>query len=245
MICPACESDNCVKNGHTHYGKPRFKCKACGRQFVEGSQYRHIPQETWEIVDKLLLEKSSQAGIARVTGISERHLQSYINKKLAAVPREVKVLPKKLGKLIVEMDEMWSFFSKDFSKKSNKAWIWLALDAETREVVGAYVGNRSAQSARRLWESLPGVYRQCAVCYTDYWEAYEAVLPSKRHRAVGKESGRTNHIERFNNTVRQRVSRLVRKTLSFPKKLENHIGALWLFLHHYNAEIQARYHHCS
>ena len=139
------------------------------------------------------------------------------------------------------MDEMWSFSYK----KSNKAWIWLALDAESREVVGAYVGNRSAKSAQRLWESLPGVYRQCAVCYTDYWEAYGAVLPTKRHQAVGKESGKTNHIERFNNTVRQRVSRLVRKTLSFSKKLENHIGALWLFLHHYNAEIRARYHHCS
>jgi IS1 family transposase len=40
------------------------------------------------------------------------------------------------------------------------------------------------------------VYRQCAVCYTDFWEAYEQVLPTKRHRAVGKETGKTNHIEK-------------------------------------------------
>jgi len=51
---------------------------------------------------------------------------------------------------------------------------------------------------------------------------------------VGKETGQTNHIERFNNTVRQRVSRLVRKTLSFSKKSENHIGAIGLFIHNYN-----------
>jgi IS1 family transposase len=51
--------------------------------------------------------------------------------------------------------------------------------------------------------------------YTDYWEAYETVIPSNRHRAVGKESGLTSYIERFNNTLRQRVARLVRKTLSF------------------------------
>lgn len=55
----------------------------------------------------------------------------------------------------------------------------------------------------------------------------ETVLPSKCHRAVGKESGETNHIERYNNTLRQRCSRLVRKTLSFSKKLANHIGAIW------------------
>ena len=29
------------------------------------------------------------------------------------------------------------------------------------------------------------------------------MIPTKRHKAVGKESGKTNHIERFNNTMRQ------------------------------------------
>ena len=68
----------------------------------------------------------------------------------------------------------------------------------------------------------------------DFWEAYQMVLPSKRHRAVGN-TRQTNRIERFNCTFRQRVSRLVRKTLSFSKKLENHMGAIWYFIHHYNA----------
>jgi hypothetical protein len=47
----------------------------------------------------------------------------------------------------------------------------------------------------------------------------------------------TSYIERFNCTLRQRVSRLVRKTLSFSKKLENHIGAIWYFVHYYNASL--------
>jgi IS1 family transposase len=34
----------------------------------------------------------------------------------------------------------------------------------------------------------------------------------------GKEMGQTNYIERLNNTLRQRISRLVRKTLSFSKR---------------------------
>jgi IS1 family transposase len=45
---------------------------------------------------------------------------------------------------------------------------------------------------------------------------------------------KTNHIERFNNTLRQRVSRLVREALSFSKKLANHVGAIKLFICHYN-----------
>ncbi len=128
---------------------------------------------------------------------------------------------------------MWSFVND----KGNKQWIWLALDVATREIVGVHVGDRSEQGAHQLWNSLPGIYRQCAVSYTDFWDAYGCVFPPSRHKAVGKETGKTSYIERFNCTMRQRVSRLVRKTLSFSKKLENHIGAIWLFVHHYNASL--------
>ena len=135
---------------------------------------------------------------------------------------------------------MWSFVGN----KKNKQWIWLALDIETKEIVGVYVGNRSRDGAAGLWRSLPALYRkvswteasaqgalrQCAVCYTDFWSAYNQTFPECRHRAVSKTSGKTNGIERFNCTLRQRVSRLVRETLSFSKKLENHIGAIWYFI---------------
>jgi insertion element IS1 protein InsB len=98
----------------------------------------------------------------------------------------------------------------------HKQWVWLALDVATREIIGCFIGDRSKASAQGLWESLPAVYRQCAVIYTDDWEAYKSVLPSKRQmpsatlreRVVGKETGLTSYIERFNNTLRQRVSRL-------------------------------------
>jgi len=60
------------------------------------------------------------------------------------------------------------------------------------------------------------------------------VIPAARHKAITKHARKTNHIERFNNTLRQRVSRLVRSTLAFSKKLENHIGAIRYFICHYN-----------
>ncbi|MEO0538561.1 MAG: IS1 family transposase [Cyanobacteria bacterium P01_A01_bin.123] len=108
----------------------------------------------------------------------------------------------------------------------NKQWVWLALDVETREIIAAHVGHRGQGSAQKLWDSLPKVYRQCAVLYTDAWEASPAVLPSKRHRVVPKDSDKTSYIERFNCTLRQRVSRFVRGNLAFSKTLRNHIGLL-------------------
>ena len=94
----------------------------------------------------------------------------------------------------------------------------MAIDASNKEIVGVYIGKKDQTSAQGLWDSLPPVYRQCAVSYTDFWSAYGTVFPQKRYKAVGKETGLTNYIERFNNTMRQRISKLVRKTLSFSKK---------------------------
>ena len=105
----------------------------------------------------------------------------------------------------------------------------MAIDRDIREIVGSFVGNRTRKSARKLWASLPDIYQQCAFAYTDFWQAYQTVIPREPHRAVGKETGLTNHIERLNNTFRQ--------SLSFSKKLHNHTGAIWYFIHGYNAEL--------
>ena len=81
-----------------------------------------------------------------------------------------------------------------------------------------------------------------ATFYTDQYAVYTGVMPVAQHWAISKLARKTNHIEHFNNTLRQRVSRLVREALSFSKKLANHIGAIKLFICHYNltSEFQAR-----
>jgi IS1 family transposase len=72
--------------------------------------------------------------------------------------------------------------------------------------------------------------------YTDFWRAYQAVIPDQQHQPVGKEIGLTNHVERFNNTLRQRLARFVRKTLSFSKSEQLHLICLHAFLVRYNLE---------
>lgn len=231
--CPKCGSHHTIKNGSIHNGKPKRLCKSCGRQFVIEPTKHFVSFETKQLINKLLLERISLRGIVRVTGVSLSWLQEYVNQKFSSIPQEVKVSDKPRGPLTIECDEMWSFVGS----KQNQLYIWLAIDRKTREIVGCFIGDRTRNSARKLWHSLPSVYRQCAVAYSDFWQAYQTVIPSTRHRAVGKESGQTNHIERLNNTFRQRISRLVRKSLSFSKKLDNHVGAIWYFIHDYNAQL--------
>jgi insertion element IS1 protein InsB len=129
----------------------------------------------------------------------------------------------------LELDELWSFVRS----KAEPAWVWVALDRATRPVVACCLGDRSEESCRYLWGQVPEPWRK-ATCYTDFWEAYQAVIPDTQHVAAGKGTGETAHVERWNNTLRQRLGAFVRKTLSFSQCDFLHDARLKLFLHRYN-----------
>ena len=130
---------------------------------------------------------------------------------------------------VLELDELWSFVGS----KKDVVWIWLVLCRRTRQVVAWTWGERDQVTCEELWAKVPKPY-QGAFCYSDLLAAYQAVLDQKHHQACAKQEGQTNHIERFNLTLRQRLARLVRKTLSFSKSLFMHILSIRLFLHSYN-----------
>jgi insertion element IS1 protein InsB len=131
---------------------------------------------------------------------------------------------------------MWSFVRH----KGNDIWLWLAICRRTRQVVGYAVGKRTIETCRRLWHSIPVGYR-CKHCFTDFWKAYFAVIPKEQHTACDKGDGETCYVERFNNTLRQRLGRLVRRTLSFSKCEWMHETSIRLFLWRYNIERRQAY----
>ena len=157
-------------------------------------------------------------------------------KKDAALPALSATLlppdPQNPAARVLELDELWSFVLK----KVNKRWVWIALCRHTRQVVAYVIGDRSEAACQKLWERIPAAYRQ-AHGYTDFWQAYQKVIPAEQHTPCGKETGLTAQVERWNNTLRQRFARFVRKTLSFSKSDAMHEICLRLFLHRYNLSL--------
>ena len=134
---------------------------------------------------------------------------------------------------------MWTFVQN----KANKQWLWLALNPVNRQIVAAsayrfHVGSRSSVDALLFYEKIPTIFKGNTGFFSDYWQAYVDVFKNNNHFGIGKDSGLTAYIERFNGTLRQRASRLVRKSLSFSKSLENHIGAIKYFICHYNLQMK-------
>jgi insertion element IS1 protein InsB len=126
---------------------------------------------------------------------------------------------------VLELHELWSFVGS----KLEERWVWLALCRRTHQVVAYYVGDRSEASAVRLWQRIPNDYVHCA-SFSDGWLAYRHVFDVRCHRMVDKAEGQTAHVERWFNTLRQRLVRFTRKTLALSKRDDLHVGLLHLFI---------------
>ena len=170
-------------------------------------------------------------GVERVFQVPRQRLAVWLQEESAALPPLETTLAEPREDDALELDELWSFVQK----KRNKRWIWIALLRRTRQIVAYVIGDRSEATCRRLWEQVPERYRGLQT-FSDFWDAYQKVIPQEQHHAVGKETGQTAHVERWNNTLRQRVGRFVRKTLSFSKVDAFHEIVLRLFIFRYNQQ---------
>jgi IS1 family transposase len=133
----------------------------------------------------------------------------------------------------LELDEVWTFVLKRKNKRWPGAhWAGLALCRRTRQIVAFAIGCRGVKTCRVLWSRIPHDYK-AGRCFADIWDAYARVVPEESLEQ-SETYGPTNHIERFNRTLRQRVGRLTRQTASFSKSDLMHYIAVHLFIHDYN-----------
>jgi insertion element IS1 protein InsB len=235
LYCPRCHSTKIKKNGHTHYGKQNHRCNACGRQFVRNNQHT---KADWlrRLIKRALKERLSLRAICRVFGVSLNWLQSFAHFFWEQTPADLGLSQsvvrriKRLQLFGIQADEMWSFVQN----KANKRWIWVAYDPVHRLVLAYHIGGRGIADARLFWSKIPDLLKACWF-ETDDWEAYRTIIPAHQHK-IGKDL--TYYIEGFNATIRARVSRLVRKSLSFSKLEKWHNLAIGWFFWQFNLERQ-------
>ena len=217
-----------------HNGKQHHHCHDCGRQCVQCFEHYRIAGDQRGRIERLLVERSSLRGICRALGVTRQWLLGFLVQWVEAWPDHRHVHPVscqhevRTQRLEVKADALASFVQK----QAHQQWGWIALDATTRQIIALPVGARRPTSAEHLWAKIPHAYRQHATLYSDQDGVYAKGMPAVPHKAISKLARPTNHIERCNNTLRQRVSRLVRDALSCSKKLANHIGAMKLFICH-------------
>jgi IS1 family transposase len=58
---------------------------------------------------------------------------------------------------------MWTFVGS----RKNEVWIWLALEVNSRKVIGYAVGDCSITTFKRLWDGISNKIKHSAIFYTD------------------------------------------------------------------------------
>src|SRR5215510_3182761 len=149
-IWPASGSNRYKKNGHTRHGKQNHQSTACERRFVATVEDHRITDEQRTFIEHLLRERISLRGICCAVGVSLTWLLHCMVQCFAACPDDLHVqLPQRttdmvLRRLEAEADELWSFVQR----KTNKQWVWIAMDVITRQIIAFHVGDRSRASAK-------------------------------------------------------------------------------------------------
>ena len=159
QLCPAYQSTQIVKNGHTRHGNrnagpQRVKCHECGKTKV-----LLLKKKPFDLpaLERALRERLSLWGVARVFKVSLQTVLLVVKltaQRLPAFRDSVQVAHKED---IIEFDEVWSYVHD----KQQQRWLWTAISRRTRQIIAWSLGDRSRETFKQLLRKMPDEYRRC------------------------------------------------------------------------------------
>ncbi len=167
MKCPKCNSAKIIKNGHRRE-KQCYRCRHCGRQFVESPVNQSYPPEVKQLCLKMYLNGMGLRGIERVTEIHHTTIIHWIRDASLNLPDtpEEDEIPE-----ITEIDELQTFVGN----KKNKLWIWTVVNHWKPGIILWTVGDRSSETFQTLWLTIR--------CWHSFWYVTRThPRPSRRRR---------------------------------------------------------------
>jgi insertion element IS1 protein InsB len=203
MQCRHCKA-TCIKYGITDAGKQRYKCKGCGKTFIEGysnSSYT-IPDN---LISTLLKEGCGIRSMARVLQIST-----------TTVLKRILLIAKGMHKPAIaynktyEVDELRTYYKN----KSKLLWVVYALQQDTGLVADFAVGSRTKKTLQKVTGTL--LLSNAHKIYTDKLNLYGFIIPPAIHCS---RQYHINHIERKNLSLRTHLKRLNRRTICFSRSI--------------------------
>jgi transposase-like protein len=143
MPCPRCQREEIVKAGFQR-GRQRFKCKACGRLFVEGA-LRGFPEEVKAKAIALYLEGLGFRAIGRLLGVSNVAVLKWVKKAAQALPE-----PENPAFVeVLELDELHHYVKKRAKKSGCGLLLTVSETKQLDSSLAAVVLQRSKSSGNK------------------------------------------------------------------------------------------------
>ena len=125
-----------------------------------------------------------------------------------------------------QIDELQTFVGR----KTNKIWLWTAVNKEYSEILEWIIGDRSAETFIKIWQKIKDW--KCYFWVTDGYKVYPKFIQDEDH-IVSKTY--MTRVEGENSRLRHYLARLHRKTFCYSKSkkmLELSIKLLIYYLKH-------------
>ena len=197
--------ENSRKHGKDRSGNQRFRCRICGKTWVdvESRPLAHLRLDMGkaEIVLKMLLEGMAINAVVRVTGVSK-----------TAILRLIEVAGERCEQFMsetitdqecrdIEVDEIWGFTfckekhatAQDLGPEVGDVYTFFAIERHTKCILAVHSGRRDSASTERFVEKLGKAVSSAATCQvnTDGFAAYGTTVwrymgPQTSHGMVVK-----------------------------------------------------------
>lgn len=219
--CPECSCrTNIVKNGFKRLSNVQnYLCKNCNRQFIDRKYLKYKKHDNDKSLDEVIARFLERGSGVRDIQFGLKVSRTRVLKVLANF--QLKITPKLKKYKSIQIDELWSYVKN----KKNKKWMIYAYSKETKEILASIFGRRDVSTVRRLYAKIKSLNVEIQEYCTDTWNSFIKVFSQENHK-IGKQY--TKDIEGVNCLLRHRISRLVRRTCCFSKKLNYHINAIGL-----------------
>ena len=218
MKCPQCHSSHLRKDGHSR-GKQRWKCKDCGRICLETHETKGYHPQVKAMCLKMYLNGMGFRGIERITGIHHTTIMNWVKESAEELPEDEEGDP-----AVAELDELQTYVGR----KSNKVWIWTAINHYAPGILAVQVGDRSGQTFEKLWQRIKTWTSRKYL--TDGYCIYAIYVEAERHRVLPKTQ--LTRVEGENTRLRHYLARLHRQTLCYSKSVEMLKYSVRLLMHY-------------
>ena len=152
MNCQTCNIE-CKRFGKHRNGLQRFRCPQCGKTYTEDHIRLFAPMTVDEekalLAIQLLIEGTSVRTVERITKL---HRDTILRLLVLAGERCIALMDTRMRNLQckrIQADEIWSFVGKkdrnvkvEDSSELGNAWVFVALDADTKLIPSYIVGKR-------------------------------------------------------------------------------------------------------
>jgi len=118
------DNDNIIGFGHSRNGTQRYRCKTCGVTFTQtkGTIFYGLRTPQKDILEALamLAERMSIAAVARVKGVKEDTVSSWLKEAANHVKEIEEVLLKDYHVQKAQMDSLWTYVGNKGKKGDTK-----------------------------------------------------------------------------------------------------------------------------